>query len=160
MNMNFGDFVPVQVVGAPERDAILRTQGRLISSDFDMAADSGHEELVKTVVASFRRHGHICNVLTHISGVRWDRVEKALRAILDPQTGWQELDPLAENIVDLLCADSGVTGRTMKPYFESLLAAQLPPEVAARIRTQVVCLFDELEFQRRERFRLSREVEE
>ncbi len=26
MNMNFGDFVPVQVVGAPERDAILRTQ--------------------------------------------------------------------------------------------------------------------------------------
>lgn len=160
MNMNVGDFVPVQAVGGPECDAILRRPGRLVGPGLDMTADSGHDELVKTVVASFRRHGHICNVLTHISGVRWDRVEKALRAILDPRTGWQELDPLAENIVDLLCTDGGVTGRIMKPYFESLLAALLPPGVAARIRTQVVCLFDELEIQRRERLRLSREAEE
>lgn len=159
MNMNFGDFVPVQAVGALERDAILRLQGRPIGFDSGLAADRGHDELVKTVVASFRRHGHICNVLTHISGVRWDRVEKALRAILHPQTRCRDLDPLAENIVDLLCADGGVTGRIMKPHFESLLAALLPAEVAARICTQVVCLFDELECQRRERLRPSREAE-
>ena len=60
------------------------------------------DDLVFTVVAAFRRHPHLNNVLTHISGARWERVEQALRAILDPVSRSRELSPLARNIVDLM----------------------------------------------------------
>lgn len=108
-------------------------------------------ELAAIVVAHFRAHGHICNVLTHISGAKWDRVEEAIRVILDPCAGKPELTPLAENIVDLLCAERGVTGRIVKPYFETLLAHVLPADVAARICVHVACLCHEQSSRRHER---------
>ena len=72
-------------------------------------------DLAFLVVAAFRRHPHINNVLTHISDANWERVEQALRAILDPLAASRDLSPLARNIVDLMCADRGVTGRILKP---------------------------------------------
>lgn len=103
------------------------------------------DDFVFTVVAAFRRHPHINNVLTHISGASWERVEKALRVILDPLAGSGDLSPLARNIVDLMCADRGVTGRILKPYFRDLLAAVLSPRLAARVTAHVTCLFLEYE---------------
>ena len=107
------------------------------------------DDLVFTVVAAFRRHPHINNVMTHISGARWERVEQVLRVILDPLAGSRDLSPLARNIVDLMCADRGVTGRILKPCFRDLLATVLSPRLAARLTAHVTCLF--LEFEAAER---------
>ncbi len=108
------------------------------------------DDLVFSVVAAFRLHGHISNVLTHISGSNWAKVEQALRSILDPRAGSCDLSPLAQNIIELLCADRGVTGRIMKPYFRRLLDAILEPEVAARFARHVTVLFLELECKARQ----------
>jgi uncharacterized protein (DUF2249 family) len=108
------------------------------------------DDLVFTVVAAFRRHPHLNNVLTHISGARWERVEQALRAILDPVSRSRELSPLARNIVDLMCADRGITGRILKPYFRDLLATVLSPRLAARLTANVTCLFLEFEVAERQ----------
>ena len=102
-------------------------------------------DLVFLVVAAFRRHPHISNVLTHISGANWERVEQALRAILDPLAASRDLSPLARNIVDLMCADRGVTGRILKPYFRDLLAKILSPHLAALLTDHVSFLFLEFE---------------
>lgn len=99
--------------------------------------------LAAIVVARFRAHGHICNVMTHISGARWDRIEEAIGVILDPRARKRQMTPLAENIVDLLCAERGVTGRIVKPYFEGLLARVLPCDVADRLCAHVACLGSE-----------------
>src|SRR5664279_2421391 len=97
------------------------------------------------VVAAFRRQPHISNVLTHISGASWERVEQALRAILDPLAASRDLPPLARNIVDLMCADRGVTGRIMKPYFRDFLGKILSPCLAALLTDHVSFLFLEFE---------------
>ena len=102
-------------------------------------------DLAFLVVAAFRRQPHISNVLTHISAANWGRVEQALRAILDPLTASRDLTPLARNIVDLMCADRGVTGRIMKPYFRDLLARILSPHLAALLTDRVTLLFLEFE---------------
>lgn len=103
------------------------------------------DDLVFSVAAAFRRHPHINNVLTHISRGSRERVEQALRVILDPLAGSRDLSPLARNIVDLMCADRGVTGRILKPYFRDLLATVLSPRLAARLTAHVTCLFLEFE---------------
>ncbi len=102
-------------------------------------------DLAFLVVASFRRHPHINNVLTHISGANWGRVEQALRAILDPLAAGSDVSPLARNIVDLMCADRGVTGRILKPYFRDLLGKILSPRLAALLTDHVTILFLEFE---------------
>ena len=156
MNMNVPNLVPVLGVGAEERDKILERQRQLLASASNKAVNFDPDNLVKNIVAAFRSHGHICNVMTHISGTQWDQVENALRVILDPRTERQALNSLAENIVDLLCANRGVTGRIVKPYFESLLAKMLPSDVATWICIHVGYLFDDLESQSRGTIRLSR----
>ena len=156
MNMDISNLVPMQGVGAGEPDRSLRRQRRLLAAASNKTVNIDLDNLVKDIIAAFRSHGHICNVMTHISDTQWDQVENALRVILDPRTGWQALNPLAENIVDLLCADRGVTGRIVKPYFKSLLAKMLPSDAVTCICIHVACLFDELESRRRERIRLSR----
>ena len=57
----------------------------------------------------------------------------------------RDLSPLARNIVDLMCADCGVTGRILKPYLCDLLATVLPLSIAARLTADVTCLSLELE---------------
>lgn len=106
-------------------------------------------DLAFLVVAAFRRHPHINNVLMHISGANWQRVEQAQRAILDPLTASRDLTPLARNILDLMCADRGVTGRILKPYFRGLLARILSPHLAGLVTDHVSFLFLELELESR-----------
>lgn len=101
--------------------------------------------LASLVVTHFRAHGHINNVMTHISGARWDRVEDELRIILNTGTKAPKLTPLGENIIELLHAERGVTGRIVKPYFEALLAGLLPAGTAMRIRVHVEHLYRALE---------------
>jgi hypothetical protein len=103
------------------------------------------DDLVFFVVAAFRGHPHINNVLTHISGASWSQVEQALRVILDPCTGSHDLSPLARNIVELMCADRGVTGRVLKPFYRERLVTLLGDRVASRLIAHVTCLFLEYE---------------
>jgi hypothetical protein len=131
---------PASPVPAPAAPASAATSAKAAASP-PLAIEIG--ELVLVVVAAFRRHPHINNVLTHISGADWGRVEAALRAILDPQAGSRDLSPLARNIIDLMCADRGVTGRILKPYYREVLVALLGERVAKRFITHVTCLFME-----------------
>lgn len=103
------------------------------------------DDLVFRVVAAFRRHPHVNNVLTHISRADWRAVEQAIRAILDPGSLARDLSPLACNIVDLMCADRGVTGRILKPYYQELLGVMLGEAVAARFIAHAGCLHLECE---------------
>lgn len=102
-------------------------------------------DLVFCVAASFRGHPHINNVLTHISGANRDAVERALHAILDPRTGRSALSPLAWNLVDLMCADRGVTGRILKPFYRELLITLLGDALASHFIAHVTSLFLERE---------------
>ena len=102
-------------------------------------------DLVHTAVAVLRSHPHINNVLTHLCGGRWERIGQALRVILNPLAILNNLSPLAQNVVELMCAERGVTGRILKPYFHALLAKVLPPRIAAYLRAHVLRLFHEME---------------
>jgi hypothetical protein len=107
-------------------------------------------ELVAYVVAAFRSHPHLSNVLTHISGGSWDRIEQALQVILDLRSGRNDLSPLVRNIIDLMCADRGITGRIFKPYYQNLLVTLLGGAVAKRLIAHIMCLFMEGEITARQ----------
>jgi hypothetical protein len=101
-------------------------------------------ELAFRIFAAFRAHPHISNVLTHISHSNWPQVEHALNVILDP-AGREHLSPLAENIVDLMCAERGITGKILKPYFHGALERLVEPQRAERLIRHISALFVEIE---------------
>lgn len=103
------------------------------------------DDLVLCVAAAFRGHPHINNVLTHISRGNWNQVEQALRTIFDPCAGSRAPSPLARNIVELMCADRGVTGRILKPFYRDRLTAILGDRMASRMVAHINCLFLEYE---------------
>lgn len=124
------------------RPAAARSQGEAnVQAQVDIDLDA----LVFRVVAAFRSHPHVSNVLTHISRADWRAVEQAVRAILDPCSLARDLSPLACNIVDLMCADRGVTGRILKPYYRELLGIMLGERGAARFIAHVGCLYVDCE---------------
>ena len=98
------------------------------------------EALVPRLAAAFRRHPHVGNVLTHICGAQWERVAQALRAIFAPTAASARLSPLADNLVELMWAERGVTGRILKPYLRELLASLLPRRSAERLLDHVAAL--------------------
>ena len=103
-------------------------------------------ELAFRVLVTFRVHPHLSNVLTHISGANWAKVERSLNSIFDLATTSGSLSPLEQNIVDLMCADRGITGRIMKPYFQAVLRRVLEPDHAERLIRHITALFLELEW--------------
>lgn len=105
-------------------------------------------DLVETLVAVLRRHPHIGNVINHICGGRWGEINHALRTILDPHSTYDEMSPLAEDILELLWAERGTTGRILKPYFRSLLDKLLPANMALRLCARVSSLSLEMESRR------------
>ncbi len=105
------------------------------------------DELAFAVYASFQAHPHINNVLTHISRANSTRLEQSLRSILDLTTPSDRLSPLEQNIVDLMCADRGTTGKILRPYFHSVLRKVLQPDQADRMIRHVDFLFLELQWQ-------------
>ncbi len=102
-------------------------------------------ELAFRIFAVFRGHPHISNVLTHISRSNWTRVERELNVILDPTATAGRLSSLAHNIIDLMCAERGVTGKILKPYFHAALQRLLGPDEAERLICHVEALFLEFE---------------
>lgn len=103
------------------------------------------EDLVHTTVAVFRAHPHLNNVLTHICGARWERIGIALSVICNPLSTPNDLSPLARNIVELMCAERGITGRILKPFFHALLDKVLPAQTAAYLGAHIWQLFMQME---------------
>jgi hypothetical protein len=102
-------------------------------------------ELAFRIFAAFRAHPHVNNVMTHISRANWTQVEGALNAILDPSTASDGLSPLARNIVELTCAERGITGKILKPYFHSTLFRLLERGRAERLIRHIEGLLLDLE---------------
>ncbi|WP_271599428.1 hypothetical protein [Bradyrhizobium sp. CCBAU 45384] len=102
-------------------------------------------ELAFRIYASFRAHPHICNVLTHISRAKWSEVERSISSILDPATTSDELSPLGRNIVDLIVAERGITGKILKPHFHAVLHRLLDPPQSERLIRHIEALFRDLE---------------
>ncbi len=98
------------------------------------------------IYAAFRAHPHICNVLTHISRAKWDEVERSINSILDPATTSDDLSPLGRNIVDLMVAERGTTGKILKPYFHAVLHRLLDPSQPERLIRHIETLFLDLEW--------------
>lgn len=103
-------------------------------------------DLAFGIYATFRSHPHISNVLTHISRARWIEVEQSIASILDPATTSDDLSPLGRNIVDLMVAERGTTGKILKPYFHAILHKLLEPHRAERLIRHVEALFLEIEW--------------
>lgn len=129
---------PLARKGRRRMPAAVRSQR---DADAQPQVDVDLDDLVFRVVAAFRRHPHVSNVLTHIARADWRAVEQAIRTILDPCSFARDLSPLACNIVDLMCADRGVTGRIFKPYYQELLGIMLGERVAARFIAHVGSLY-------------------
>lgn len=105
------------------------------------ASSPSLDQLVFIVAAGFRQHGHIGNVLTHICGRERATLEHALRSTFDPQAAGPDLPPLARNVVELLCANRGVTGRIARPFFHKMLNSLLGPGPAARLLKRIDLVF-------------------
>jgi hypothetical protein len=110
-----------------------------------MSSQLSSAELAFRIFAAFRAHPHVSNVLTHISRANWTQVESALNAILDPATASDGLSSLARNIVELMCAERGITGKILKPYFQSTVLRLLERARAERLIRHVEGLFLDLE---------------
>lgn len=116
------------------------SSGNPSSRQMRAPAEISADELVFRTRVALRSHPHVNNVFTHISGGDWGRVEDSLRAIFDPMAARASLSPLTRNILDLLCAERGVTGRILKPYFRAFVYELLEPELAARIISRLAAL--------------------
>lgn len=103
-------------------------------------------ELAFRVYAAFRAHPHICNVLTHISRANWGEVERSINSILDPATTSDDLSPLGRNILDLMVAERGITGKILKPHFHTALHRLLDPPRAERLIRHIGAMFLDLEW--------------
>lgn len=103
-------------------------------------------ELAFRICAAFRAHPHVSNVLTHISRAKWDEVERSIKSIIDPAMTGDDLSPLERNIVDLIVAERGITGRILKPYFHAVLYRLLDPSGRERLIRQIEFLFSDLEW--------------
>jgi hypothetical protein len=97
--------------------------------------------LARELVAAFRRHPHINNVMTHVALGRWERVEDALAEILVGPADPAGLSPLTRNILDLLWGEAGVTGRILKPLFLGCCRRYLRPERAETCADGVAALY-------------------
>jgi hypothetical protein len=78
------------------------------------------------LVAAFRGHPHINNVLTHICRSQWSKIEQAVRVIVSPAATPADLSSLARNVLDLMWVERGDTGRILKPYLRGFLARNVP----------------------------------
>lgn len=114
-------------------DSVLarRPVGASLCGEPCLDAENG-TMFAQRLTSTFRNHSHINNVLTHIASGRWDRIEDALATLLTSSTEVAPSSPLARNVLDLLWAEGGITGRIMKPLFLDACRASLSPPLAER----------------------------
>lgn len=130
------DFLDTGFLVETSEDRTTKTHARLSTA-----------ELAFRIYVALRAHPHISNVLTHISQSNWSQVERAINVILEPAESG-ELSPLAQNIVELMCAERGITGKILKPYFRGVLKRLVDPHRAERLIGHLEALCAEIERKR------------
>lgn len=108
-------------------------EGALSDRSEDRGVSIAVDELAFRMVVAFRTHPHINNVLTHISGGDWGKVERSLRVLLDPSRTGAARSSIEANLLDLMCLERGITGRIMKPYTDEVLFRIAGPRLALRL---------------------------
>ena len=98
---------------------VLAFTGEHIDSEVWLI-DVSPDDLANALVIELRNHPHFSNVLTHVSGADWSRLEAAFACLLD-LVGDVDVTPLFKNLLALVCSGSGTTGRMLKPWFEDWL---------------------------------------
>jgi hypothetical protein len=116
----------------PDGD-LLNVASNMISGRGQQLPEFDCEEIAKTLTAAYRWHPHFSNVLTHICGSQWTKIEAAMRSIVDPAARWADLSPLSQNLVELMWAERGVTGRILKPYLREFVAQKISPRASDRL---------------------------
>ncbi|QFI71347.1 hypothetical protein [Bradyrhizobium betae] len=132
----------------PARSADRRRWPELLSHaapDSARRPELSTAELAFRIYAAFRAHPHVCNVLTHISRARWIDVEQSINSILDPATSRDDLSPLGQNIVELMVAERGISGKILKPYFQVVLQRLLGPLQSERLMRRIDAMYLDLE---------------
>jgi hypothetical protein len=133
-NNNSGSARPTTEPGSP------RQPDGPYSMDWPCLDAADATAFAQRLTLAFKRHSHINNVMTHIAGGRWDRIEDALATIFASSTDTAIITPLARNLIDLLWAERGTTGRIMKPFFLQVCRASLPPWLAERCELGIAAL--------------------
>jgi hypothetical protein len=123
------------------REAVAKAAPVLPASVATPLDPAAARAFARELVAAFRRHPHINNVLTHVARGRWDRVEAALAAILAAPADGAPLPPLERNLLELVWGEAGVTGRIVKPLFLDRCRRALPAETAEGCLDAVAALF-------------------
>lgn len=123
--------------------------GRLIVGDGDGRSAIAIEKLAFEMLVAFRAHPHINNVLTHVSGGDWGKIEQALRTLFDVSAPRGVRAPIETNLLDLMCAERGVAGRIMKPYVHEVLNRIVGPHAAWPLIRRLTALCNSLEAQSR-----------
>jgi hypothetical protein len=123
------------------REAVAKAAPILLASAASPLDPAAARAFARELVAAFRRHPHINNVLTHVARGRWDRVEAALAAILAAPADDATLAPLERNLLELLWGEAGVTGRLLKPLFLDRCRRSLPPQTGEGCLDAVAALF-------------------
>jgi hypothetical protein len=96
--------------------------------------------LTATLIAALRADGHLCNVLTHIGRGDWRLIESALQIIVAPRTSAEHLDPVARNVLELICDGRGVTGPVMKNAVYGSISRSADARQVRRLKARIMRL--------------------
>ena len=96
--------------------------------------------LPQTLIAVLRADGHLCNVLTHVARGNWRAIESALEIILAARSRAAHLDPVARNVLALICDERGVTGPIMKTVVFGLIGRSVDARQAQQLKRKIMRL--------------------
>jgi hypothetical protein len=96
--------------------------------------------LAQTLIAVLRADGHLCNVLTHVARGNWRSIESAFEIILAPRSHAAHLDPVARNVLALICDERGVTGPIMKAVVFGLIGRSAGARQAQQLKWKIMRL--------------------
>jgi hypothetical protein len=111
-----------------------------------MLANEGHrpsrnlKALTPTLIAVLRADGHLCNVLTHVGRGNWRSIEDALELIFAPRSRARDLDPVARNVLALICDERGVTGPLMKAAVFALIGRTAAGQQTQQLKRKIMRL--------------------
>jgi hypothetical protein len=102
------------------------------------------DRLTFALVAKFRGHGHLCNVLTHVGSGNWRAIEQSIATILRPRARAARLGVIDRNIVELVAGGRGITGPIMRSVFFDTVAREAGAQDARRIRRKIAGLHERM----------------
>lgn len=103
----------------------------------DAPSRPSHVALAQMLTASFRAHGHTGNVLTHIAQGSWTAIEACMARLLDPSWDARQCSRLDSEILELMCDQSGIAGKTVRAELLRIVASAFGDETAEAIMVEM-----------------------